>query len=148
MIKEQESPVNLFKKRKRDSDNQSEIVSNQFTTEAQNAVLSQNEDTIENCIAPIQLNTNLQMDLLGTFDDVVSQSFDNHDKNNESNWWYMSCKLYRSSCKTENLIKETSQSFLCVECGKEQQVARPCCEDETSFYRFPVKLHKQFQFTD
>ena len=86
LIKEQESPVNLSKKRKRDSDNQSEVDSNQFTTPAQNVVLSQNKDTIENCIAPIQVSVNLQMDLMGTFDDVVSQSFDGHDKNNESNW--------------------------------------------------------------
>ena len=144
LINGQESPINLSKKRKRDSDNQSEVDSNQFTTQAQNVVLPQNEDTIEDCIAPIELNANLQMDLTRTFDDVVSQSFDNHDKNNESSWWYMSCKTNCLSCKTENLIKETSQSFLCVECGEEQQVARPCCEDETSLDRFPVKLHEQF----
>ena len=61
------------------------------------------------------------MDLTGTFDDVVSLFFDNHDKNNQSNWWYMSCKINCLSGKTENLIKETNQSFLCVKCGEEQQ---------------------------
>ena len=120
LIREQESPVNLSKKRKRDSDNQSEVDSNQFTTQAQNVVLSQNKDTIENCIAPIQLSANLQMGLMGTFDDVVFQSFDGHDKNNESNWWSMSRKTNCLLCKTENLIKEASQSFLCSECGEEQ----------------------------
>ena len=92
LIKEQGSPINLSKKRKRDSDNQSEVDSNQYTTQAQNVVLSQNEDTIEDCTTPIKLIANLQMGLSGIFDDVVSQSFDNHEKNNESNWWYMSCK--------------------------------------------------------
>ena len=86
------------------------------------------------------MNANLQMDLMGTFDDVVSQSFDNHDKNNENNWLSMSSKTNCLSYKTENLIKETSQSFLCIKCGEEQQVARPCCEDETLVDRFPVKL--------
>ena len=109
LINEQGSSINLSKKRKRDSDNQSEVDSNQFTTQAQNVVLSRNEDIIEDCIEPIELNANLQMDLTRTFDDVVSQSFDNHDKNNESNWWCMSCKTNCLSCKTENLIKEKSQ---------------------------------------
>ena len=76
LIKEQGSPINLSKKRKRDSNNQLKVDSNQFTTQAQNVVLSQNEDTIEDCIAPVKLNDNLQMDIKGTFDDVVSQWFD------------------------------------------------------------------------
>ena len=143
LIKEQESSINSIKKREKDSNNQSED-SNQFSTQSQYVVLSQNEDSIEDCIKPVKLNANLQMDLTGTFDDVVSQSFDNYDKNNENNWWYMSCKIECLSCKTENLIKETSQSFLCLECDEEQQVAQPCCEDETSLDRFPVKVHEQF----
>ena len=122
LIKEQESPINLSKKRKRDSHNQSEVDSNQFTTQSQNVVLSQNEDTIEDCITPVKLNANLQMDLTGTFDYVVSQSFDNHDKNNESSWWYMSCKIYCSSCKTKSLIKETSQSFCAYNATKNNKL--------------------------
>ena len=80
LIKEQVSPINLSKKRKSESDNMSEVDSNQFTTQSQQVVLSQNEDTIEYRITPVKLNANLQMDLTGTFDDVVSQSFDNQDK--------------------------------------------------------------------
>ena len=56
----------------------------------------------------------------------------------------MSCKIDYLSWKTENLIEETSQLFLCVECSEEQKVDRLCCEDETSKDRFLVKLHEQF----
>ena len=59
LIKGQESPINLSKKRKRDSENQSEVDSNHYTTQSQNVVLSQNEDTIEDCIASVKLNANL-----------------------------------------------------------------------------------------
>ena len=44
----------------------------------------------------------------------------------------------------KNLIKETRDSFLFVECGEEQQVTRPRGEDKTSIARFPVKLQKLF----
>ena len=48
-----------------------------------------------------------------------------------------------SSCfkKNQNLIKEASQSFLYLKRGIEQQVARPCSGDDTSF-QFPIKLHE------
>ena len=51
----------------------------------------------------------------------------------------MSCKIDCLPRKTESLIKETSQSFLCVKCGKKQQVAPPCCKDNTSIDQFPVQ---------
>ena len=114
--------MKLSKKRKRDSDNQSEVDSIQFTTQSQNVALSQNKDTVEDCLTLIKLNADLEIDLTGTFDDVVSQSFNSHDKNNKSNWWYMSCKIECLSCKTENLIKETSHSFLCLNAVKKNKL--------------------------
>ena len=60
-----------------------------------------------------------------TFDDIVSQYFNNHDKSNETNWWYISCKMDCLSCKTENLVDEAIQSFLCLEFGEEQQLTQP-----------------------
>ena len=80
---------------------------------------------MEDCITPVKLNANLQMDLPWTFDDVVSQSFDNHDKNNESYWWYRSCKIDCLSCKTENLIKETSPVMDVKECERSDRSGPP-----------------------
>ena len=64
----------------------------------QHLVLSQNLDTTENCITPVNLNDNSQMDLTWTFNDTedtfdASQSINNHDKNNETNWWHIACKI-------------------------------------------------------
>ena len=72
LINEQGSPINLSKKRKKYSDNQSKVDSNHFTAQSQNVVLSQNEGTIEDYITPVKLNANLQMDLTGTFDFSLS----------------------------------------------------------------------------
>ena len=43
-------------------------------------------DMIEDCITPINLNANLQLDLPGKLNDMVSQFFDDHDKNNKTIW--------------------------------------------------------------
>ena len=91
-----------------------------------------------------KLNAILQTDLAGTFDVEASQSFENHNKNNETNWWHISCKIDCLSRKTKNLMKETSQPFLCIERAEKQEVTQSCCEVETSLVRFPVKLQEQF----
>ena len=42
------------------------------------------------------------------------------------------------------MMKETSQSLLCVQCSEKQQVAQPCCRNETSRDRLPVQTQEQF----
>ena len=66
LIKEQELPFNLSKKRKRESGNMSEVDSNQFTTQSQHVVLKQNEDIMENSMMLLKLNANLKLDPMGT----------------------------------------------------------------------------------
>ena len=56
------------------------LIQNQCTTQSQHLVLSQNEDTTEASITLVNLNANLQFDLEGTIDVMISQSVVKNNK--------------------------------------------------------------------
>ena len=109
------SPFSLSKTRQRNSENEPEVDSGQYcTTHSQQVALSKTINTIKDYIAYVCLNANLRLDLPGKMNDMVSQSFDNLDKSNETICWHMFCKIDCLLRKTENLMIKKRVNHFCV----------------------------------